>query len=72
MKNHIRLMVASNNDWVIPAGPEERRFCVLDVSDRHTQDHEYFKPLFDQMDNGGMGIRYSAVPRIADTQDFRR
>ena len=53
VKNHIRLIVASNNDWVVPAGLEERRFFVLDVSDNHMQDKDYFKPLFEQMDNGG-------------------
>lgn len=53
VKNHIRLIVASNNNWVIPAGPEERRFFVLDVDDRYMQDKAYFKALFDQMDNGG-------------------
>ena len=53
IKNHIRLMIASNNDWVVPAGMEERRFLVLDVSDRHMRDKEYFVPLFQQMDSGG-------------------
>jgi hypothetical protein len=53
VKNFIRLIVASNNDWVVPAGLEERRFFVLDISDKYMQNHEYFKKLFDQMDNGG-------------------
>lgn len=49
----IRLIVASNNNWVIPAGLEERRFFVLDVDDKYMQDKGYFKTLFEQMDNGG-------------------
>ena len=53
VKNHLRLIVASNNSWVIPAGLEERRFFALDVDDRYMQDKAYFKALFDQMDNGG-------------------
>jgi hypothetical protein len=53
VKNFIRLIVASNNDWVVPAGLEERRFFVLDISDKYMQNHEYFKKLFDQMDKGG-------------------
>jgi hypothetical protein len=53
VKNYIRLAIASNNDWIVPAGLEERRFLVLDASDIHMQDQEYFKRLFDQMDNGG-------------------
>ena len=53
VKNHIRLIVASNNSWVVPAGLEERRFFVLDISDKHMQDHEYFGNLVSQMNNGG-------------------
>ena len=53
VKNHIRLIVASNNDWVVPAGLEERRFLVLDVSDKHMQDRPYFDEIFAQMNNGG-------------------
>ena len=53
VKNYIRLIMASNEDWVVPAGLEERRFLVLDVSDRHMQDYPYFSAIGQQMDNGG-------------------
>ncbi|MGD9825036.1 TOTE conflict system archaeo-eukaryotic primase domain-containing protein [Desulfobacter sp.] len=53
VKNHINLAIASNNSWVIPAGLEERRFFVVDVSDRHMQDYSYFAAIDHQMKNGG-------------------
>jgi len=53
VKNHIHLLVASNKDWVVPAGFDERRFCVLDVSDARKQDKSYFKAIVDQMNHGG-------------------
>lgn len=53
VKNHVRLIVASNEDWIVPAGPEERRFFVLDVSDIGMQKAEYFKPLWGEIENGG-------------------
>ena len=53
VKNLIHLILASNHDWVIPAGLDERRFCVLDVSDTRQQDHDYFKAIVDEMDHGG-------------------
>ena len=53
VKNHIRLIVASNSQWLVPAGLEERRFFVVDVSEAHMQDTKYFKAIIDQMDNGG-------------------
>jgi ProQ/FINO family/Family of unknown function (DUF5906) len=51
--NYIRLLVTSNNDWVIPAGMQERRFAVLDVGEANIQDHAYFAKIKNQMANGG-------------------
>jgi hypothetical protein len=51
--NHIHLIVASNHDWVVPAGLEERRFCILEVSASRMQDHPYFADIAQQMANGG-------------------
>jgi hypothetical protein len=42
VNNYIRVLICSNHDWVIPAGRDERRFLVLDVGDRHHQDHPFF------------------------------
>ncbi len=51
--NHLNIMMASNNEWVVPAGLEERRFCVFNVGEDHMQDASYFKALIEQMENGG-------------------
>lgn len=53
LPSYIRLMMSSNSDWVVPAGLEERRFCVLDVADDHMQDHNYFRAIIDQMEKHG-------------------
>lgn len=53
VKSYSRLIIASNNQWVVPAGPEERRFFTIDVSNAHIQDHAYFEKLNIQMRNGG-------------------
>jgi len=50
VKNFINLIISSNHEWVVPAGLEERRFCVIDVSDDKMQDHDYFNPIYKQMD----------------------
>src|SRR5262249_7255158 len=52
--NHLHVMMASNEDWVVPAGRIERRFVVSEVTDDHAQDPAYFKPLFAQMNEGGL------------------
>jgi hypothetical protein len=51
--NRIRLILASNSDWVVPAGLTARRFCCLDVPDTHAEDHAYFAALNEEMENGG-------------------
>lgn len=53
IKNYVRLMMTSNETWVVPAGMDERRFCVLDVNDRCAQDHDYFCEMMDELDRGG-------------------
>lgn len=51
--NFIHLIMASNDEHVIPAGGDERRFFVLDVGEAHRQDTVYFQALVEQMDDGG-------------------
>jgi uncharacterized protein DUF5906/DNA primase RepB-like protein len=51
--NTLHVMMASNNDWVVPAGEYERRFVVQKVSDVHRQEKEWFEPLYKQMREGG-------------------
>lgn len=51
--NRLHIMMASNNDWVVPAGPHERRYFVLQVGDGQMQNHTYFKAIDEQMLNAG-------------------
>ena len=54
VRNYVRLIIASNEDWIVPAGPEERRFFVVDVSDHQIQENEYFARIEEQMSHGGL------------------
>lgn len=51
--NCIHLIMASNDFHVIPVGRKERRFFVLEATNLHVQDHEWFAKIADQLDNGG-------------------
>jgi hypothetical protein len=51
--NFLHLIVTSNEDWVIPASADERRFVVCVASDDKLQDTGYFRELQRQMDAGG-------------------
>lgn len=52
-RNLVHLMMASNNEWVVPAGLDARRFAVFDVSDERRNDKAFFAALNDQMAKGG-------------------
>jgi hypothetical protein len=52
-KNHLHVVMASNEAWVIPAGLDERRFFVLDVSDARQWDTPYFDAIIKELKSGG-------------------
>ena len=43
--NYTRILFTSNEDWVVPASLDERRFAVFDVSTSRQQDSQYFANL---------------------------
>jgi hypothetical protein len=53
VRSYVRVHVTSNNDWVVPAGLEERRFTVLDVGEKHIQDGPYFQKIREELEDGG-------------------
>ena len=53
--NYTRLLVTSNQAWVVPAGLDERRFAVFDVGNAHRQDHAYFAAMATELASGGYG-----------------
>ncbi len=54
VSNYARFLMASNSEWVVPAGKGARRFLVLDVSDKYKGDFPYFNKLTEHIDNGGL------------------
>ena len=54
LPNYVRLIMTSNEEWVVPAGKDERRFCVLDVDPRCAQDSAYFREMDEELAAGGL------------------
>lgn len=54
VSNYARFLMASNSEWVVPAGKGARRFLVLDVSDKYKGDFPYFNKLTEHINNGGL------------------
>ncbi|MBZ9736177.1 bifunctional DNA primase/polymerase [Mesorhizobium sp. CA18] len=51
--NCTHIICTSNNDWVAPASRTARRLAIFKVPPTKMGNKEYFKALFEQMDNGG-------------------
>lgn len=53
IKNYKRLIAASNEDWVIPRGLNDRRWIVCDVSAVYQENQDYFSGIKQKLNNGG-------------------
>ena len=51
--NYTRILFTSNEDFVVPASLDERRFAVFDVGNSRKQDSEYFSSLDNWYRAGG-------------------
>lgn len=71
-KNMSHILIASNNEWVVPASANSRRWFVLDVSNQRILDREYFDDIHDQLDNGGKEAFMHFLMKRKITNDLRR
>ena len=72
--NHSHIIVASNNDWFVPAGMGDRRWFILKVADTFagTDHSEYWKPLYREIENGGAeAMFYDLLNMDLSTFDVR-
>lgn len=53
MRNFVHVIMTSNEDWVVPASGDERRFFVLDVGSRCQRNNTYFAEIDEELDRGG-------------------
>lgn len=69
MDSYLRVLISSNEKWVVPATPGERRYAVFNVSDRHAKDIPYFVALRAEMNGGGLGALLHYLQTF-DLSDF--
>lgn len=65
--NCLHVIMASNDDWAVPASMDDRRFFVLEVKDSARNSHEHFQAIQNQMETGG----YSALLDMLLKMDLR-
>lgn len=51
--NFTRLVMLSNESWIIPATFDERRYAIFDCADGRRNDHAYFQAMVRQMNEEG-------------------
>jgi len=52
-RNMIHMMIASNDDWIIPVGPLSRRWFVLKVANSMANNKTYFDGIIAELNSGG-------------------
>jgi hypothetical protein len=53
VKNFLHVFICTNARWAVPATQDERRWFILNVSDKRRKDFAYFKNICDDMAAGG-------------------
>lgn len=53
--NKTRVCIIGNEDWLVPASHDERRFAVFDVGQGRKQDVQYFTEMREGLERGGYG-----------------
>jgi hypothetical protein len=72
VKNLLHVIMASNEDWVIPATVEERRYVVFNVGDARIRNFPYFKAITAEMDAGGReAMLHELLNRDIDSFEVR-
>jgi hypothetical protein len=77
VRNRLRLMIASNNQWIVPMGTKGRRYFVLDVNDKYADEgtlaHKaHWGPLQAQFGDGAPDAGRSAMLYDLLHMDLRR
>lgn len=53
VKNCLRVAIIGNEDWLVPATEDERRYAVFDVGEGRRQDRKFFIEMREGMEAGG-------------------
>ena len=71
MPNYLRLIIASNNDWVTNVEKSDRRYFILTIDDSKIKNYKYFNAIQAQMDSGGYEALLYFLLQYKITDDLR-
>lgn len=71
--NYCRFFFATNADWAAPVERSNRRYLVLDLSDTHIKDKDYFAQIKKDLESGGYSdLLHFLLHRDYSQRDFER
>lgn len=62
--NRLKVIMAANADWVVPAGAAERRYAVFNVSSKRVDDYAYFERVRAEMGAGGLSAMLHSLSAL--------
>ena len=68
--NHLNIDVISNAEHFLPVSGFARRFFVPKVSSEHANDHDYFRAILKQLNDGGYQALLYHLLHEVDVRDF--
>ncbi len=68
--NYLKVFMATNNDWAVPATKDERRYCVCDVNNLAKGNKEYFDTLHKEVNDPAVQAAFLADMLQRDISDF--
>jgi len=72
LRSFINVIIASNEDWVVPATGDERRYCVLQPSEKYQKNTEYFGAILKEQRGGGSeAMMYDLLQHDYQAVDLR-
>ena len=71
VKNYSRVFISSNEEWVVPATSDDRRYFFLNVSDKWSKNFEYWSEIYNEIDNGGVEAYLHYLMNEVDIEDFK-
>jgi hypothetical protein len=82
VENCTRICIIGNEEWLVPASQDERRYAVFDVGEGRKQDRSFFQLMRERMEAGGSryllrhlldfdlrGVDVNAAPSTAALHD---
>jgi hypothetical protein len=74
VQNFTRLILASNDEWIVPNDWDDRRWFVIDVDDKQKQNTIYFGEMIKEWSEGGreafMWLLLEVIAKEPDFQHF--